>query len=295
MTSSTAPAIDTHVHFWDLAHDELTYGWLQAGVRHPILGDIEGIKHQRYDARHLWSEARFADIGGFVHVQAAVGTTDPVAETRWVDGMTGHLTVPLVHVAHTDLSDVATVEATLDRHGEYACFRGVRDFALEPALAAGEDAAFDHGFQLLAQRGLVLDLDCEWQHMAAAAAMARRNPDLVVVLEHLGYPRTREPEYFEGWKKGMTELATAPNVFCKISGIGMGDPRWTEASIREWVEHCLRAFGPDRCVLGSNWPVDRLFSSYDAILAAYRTTIGGLTEREQAAVLSENARHLYRL
>lgn len=75
----------------------------------------------------------------------------------------------------------------------------------------------------------------------------------------------------------------------------MTDPRFTPESLRRWVETCVEVFGPARCVLGSNWPVDRLYSSYDVIMDLYRGYIAGLGETEQVAILSGNARRLYRL
>lgn len=288
------PVIDTHVHFWDLGHPELRYDWLQPDVQHPILGDIEGIKHRRFDPGHLWSEARFAAVEGFVHVQAALGTADPVAETAWLDHLqevTGH---PAAHVAHADLAG-ADIERVLDRHAAYALVRGVRDFSVEHTLASGESQSLDPGLCALVRHDLVLDLDCSWQNMAKAAGLAQRHPDLRIVLEHVGYPRNRDPDYMAGWRTGIGSLAAAPNVSCKISGLGMGDPGWTPASLSPLVDHCLETFGADRCVVGTNWPVDRLYSSYDAVLGALRGSLSSLTHAEQEAVLHGNARSVYRL
>jgi predicted TIM-barrel fold metal-dependent hydrolase len=75
----------------------------------------------------------------------------------------------------------------------------------------------------------------------------------------------------------------------------MGDPDWTAASITPWIDHCLESFGSERCMFGTNWPVDRLFSSYDAIVTAYRASVSSLSLDEQHQVLHRNARQLYRL
>jgi len=292
--STEIPFVDTHVHFWDLSHPTLTYGWLAPGVPHPILGDIEGMKAPRFDAGHLDSEARFSGLSAVVHVQAAVGTPDPVDETIWLDGMADRLGQPAAIVAHADISDAGIAE-TLDRHGRSPRLRGIRDFALEPPLAAADTAAFDAGLRDIRARGWIVDLDCEWPNMAEAARLAARHPDLVFALEHVGYPRTREPEYFAGWKRGIETLAAQPNVRCKISGLGMGDHAWTVESIAPWVMHCIESFGVERCVFGTNWPVDRLYSSYDAVVRAYREIISTLTLDEQHDLLHRNAEALYRL
>jgi predicted TIM-barrel fold metal-dependent hydrolase len=292
--AAPVPFVDTHVHFWDLAHPTLTYGWLAPGVVHPILGDIEAMKSPRYDAQSLLAESRFADVQAFVHVQAAVGTPDPVEETAWLNDMADAVGEPSAIVAHADLSS-GDLAVTLDRHVACGRLRGVRDFALEPALASGETTSFETGLLELASRMLVVDLDCEWPNMAEAARLASRHQGVTFALEHLGYPRNRDPEYFEGWKTGITALAASDNVYCKISGLGMGDHSWKTESIRPWVLHCIESFGTARCVFGTNWPVDRLYSSYDAVVSAYRETVADLTLDEQHDVLHRNAEALYRL
>lgn len=290
--------IDTHVHFWDLRRPDegLAWVWLDKDADHPILGDIDAIKMVRYDAEALWAEARFAGVDAFVHVQAAIGSTDPVAETRWLERMRATSPVPMTIVAHADLG-TEDARAQLDAHAEASpAFVGVRDFAVEPMLAAGAEVpAFEQSFRTLAERGLVLDMDCEWPNMANAAALARRHPDLRIVLEHIGFPRRRDDGYFESWRAGMRTLAAEPSVTCKISGVAMTDPRFTEESLRPWVETAVETFGADRCVVGSNWPLDRLCSSYDVIMGLYRAYLGQLSPTEQEAVLSGNARRLYRL
>ena len=291
------PIIDTHVHFWDMATPGLgmKWVWLEKEFVHPILGDIDAMKSVKYTIDSVFAESRFADVSGFVHVQAALGSEDPVSETRWLTEMRKNAPVPFTIVAHADLGTEHAM-AQLDGHGESPYFVGVRAFAAEPMLASGEiNPVYEESLRVMTARGLVFDLDCEWFNMAAGTALARRHPELNIVLEHIGFPRSRDDEYFGNWKRSLTELASAPNVTVKISGLAMTDPRFTKDSLRRWVDGCVEAFGPDRCVLGSNWPVDRLYSSYDVIMDLYREYISGLSESEQAKILSENAARLYQL
>ena len=289
------PFVDTHIHFWDQQHPKLSYDWLHPDAIHPILGNIDGIKSTRYEAEHWLAEARFAEVAATVHVQAAVGTDDPVEETRWLTQMHERTGQPNGIVAHADLTK-ANVRDVLDAHLESPLMRGVRDFAIEPILIAGTvEPGLERGLRTLADLGLVLDLDCQWPSMAAAADLARRHDELVVVLEHIGYPRSNDPDYFSSWRQGIEALAAAPNTICKISGLGMNQPNWTPVSIRPWVSHCIEAFTPQRCVFGSNWPVDRLYSSYDAILDAYRGCVDNYSPDEQAQMLAGNAQRIFRV
>lgn len=292
------PIIDTHVHFWNMRQPDpgLAWVWLDRDAEHPILGNIDAIKMLAYDIDAVWAEARFADVSGFVHVQAAIGSDDPVKETTWLTRMRESSPVPFTIVADADLgSDDAMRQ--LDGHGESPYFVGIRDFRTEPLLARGETSPrFEAALAVMAQRDLVFDLDCEWPNMAAARDLALRHPELTVVLQHIGFPRSRDDAYFASWQEGMRTLAEAPNVTCKISGLAMTDPRFTAESLRKWIDTPLEVFGPARCVLGSNWPVDRLYSSYDIIMDIYRDRLHELlSTEEQVQVLSANARAIYRV
>lgn len=290
--------IDTHVHFWDMRNPDpgLGWVWLAKDADHPIIGNIDAIKMLRYDIESLWAEARFADVTAFVHVQAAIGSDDPVKETTWLTRMREATAIPFTIVGDAELGS-ADAMRQLDGHCASPYFVGVRDFRTEPMLAAGVvDQAFEASLRVMAERGLVFDLDCEWMNMAAARQLAERHPDLQVVLQHIGFPRRRDEEYFANWSAAMKDLAKAQNVTCKVSGVAMTDPRFTRDSLRRWIDTSLEAFGPDRSMIGSNWPVDRLFSSYDVIMDIYRDRVAALfSPMEQRKVLSENGARIYRL
>jgi predicted TIM-barrel fold metal-dependent hydrolase len=293
--SEQCEVVDTHVHFWNLSHPELRWSWLAPQAVHPILGNIDAIKSRAYEADALWAEARFAGVSKFVHIQAA-DSADPVAETRWITEMAATSEgIPAAIVAHADLG-AADADEMLDAHAQSPLFRGIRDFGCENYLASGElGTQFELSLSRLARDDFVLDLDCEWPRMAAAFELAGRHPQLRIVLEHIGYPRRRDDDYFREWAKSIRILSTAENVVCKLSGIAMTDRRFTIPSLRPWVETCLEAFGANRCVVGSNWPVDRLCSSYDAIMECYRTLVSSLSDDEQHRILSGNARDCYRI
>ena len=294
---SRLPIIDTHVHFWNMRNPDpgMAWVWIAPDADHPVLGNIDAIKMLVYDINAVWAEARFADVKAFVHVQAAIGSSDPVLETKWLTRMRDANDIPFTIIAEADLGSDKAI-SYLDGHGESPYFVGVRDFTAEPMIASGEiHPVYERSLDVMAERGLVYDLDCEWPNMPAARDLALRHPDLQIVLEHIGFPRTRDDEYFDNWAAGMRTLAEAENITCKISGVAMTDPLFTAESLRRWIDTPLDVFGPDRCVLGSNWPVDRLFSSYDVIMDIYRERLSSFSESDQAKVLSENAARIYRL
>jgi len=173
-------------------------------------------------------------------------------------------------------------------------FVGVRDFAIESALATGGISTYSQSFAFTARENLVLDFDREYPSMQAGRKMAESIPNLVLVLEHIGFPRSRDSEYFRNWSAAISELAQAPNVVCKVSGLGMTDPRFEAKSLEAWMQHCLDSFGPGRIIVGSNWPIDRLYSSYYPIMNIYRDFLLSLSRDEQESILNGNAHRIYR-
>lgn len=286
------PFVDTHVHFWDLQHPDLHYSWLAPDAIHEVMGNIDEIKFPLYGADEFLAESAGANVSKIVHVQAALGIEDPVNETIWLEQAAQRTGAPHAIVAHIDLR-AAAVEEEIARHAEASPrLRGVRDFAEGDYLV---DPAFARGYAALGRHGLVCDLDCVWEDMHKARDLANAHPETTVILDHAGFPRERTPEYFANWKRGMSTLAEAPSAWCKISGLGMCDNDWTVDSIRPWFEYCLEAFGVERCVLGSNWPVDKMFSTYDAVIDAYAEIVSGLTPSEQVALFSGNAERVFHL
>ena len=288
------PIIDTHAHFYDFSHPELKWVWLERNFVHPILGNINPIKAPQYLVENFHAESRFAGVEGVVHVQSAIGSPNPVTETVWLAEMNKKSPIPIRVVADCSLGGVNAI-AQLQQHAKSKLFVGIRDFQAEPMLGRKEiDSNYEASLMWMAKKKIVFDLDCEWMNMGEARKLADRHPDLPIVLEHIGYPRKRSDAYFENWKLAVKDLAKAENVTMKISGVAMTDPFFTKKSLKPWVEICLRAFGADRCVIGSNWPVDRLFSSYDVIMNFYREFIDSLTKSEQKKILYSNATKLYK-
>ena len=292
--SKQIPIIDTHAHFYDFSHPELKWVWLERDFVHPILGNINPIKAQQYVVENFHAESRFSGVEGVVHVQAAIGSPNPVTETVWLTEMNKKSPIPIRIVADCDLG-AANAISQLEEHAKSKLFVGVRDFKAEPMLAAKEiNANYEASLKWMAKKAIVFDLDCEWMNMHEARKLAERHPNLPIVLEHIGFPRKRTDAYFENWKKAIKDLAKADNVTMKISGVAMTDPHFSKKSLKPWVDACLSAFGPDLCVIGSNWPVDRLFSSYDLIMDYYRDYIEKLSTSEQKKILNKNATKLYK-
>ena len=289
---SNPPFIDSHVHYYDMQHPELVYAHWAPDVVHPSLGTrVRVLGERNFLAEDYIELTRPLNVVKAVHVQAAIGSPDPVAETAWLQAAADRTGFPHGIIAAADLS-APDAGRILDRHCSFANMRGIRDFEVAERL---EDPATLRGFGLMEQLGLIASMNVSWEHMARVRSLAERYPSLQVVIDHTGSPRERGADYIANWKRGMATAAGAPNVWCKISGLGMTDHDWTIDSIRPLVLYCIEAFGTERCFFGTNWPVDSLFSGYGDIVNAYKSIITGFSGPEREKLLVANAERLYRI
>ncbi|WP_164983992.1 amidohydrolase family protein [Cellulomonas endophytica] len=283
------PLVDTHVHLWDRRRSGLAYGWLDAG-RHPVLGDLAGLDVDRYSVPELRADARLHGVTAVVHAAAATGP-DPVAETAWLQGLGDATGWPDALVAACDLA-APDAAAVLERHRAHGRFRGVRDDRPPAALA---DPALRRGLALLSGTGEVFCHPVGVEGVAEGVALARALPDVTLVVDQAGLPLQRDAAYREAWSAALRALAAEPNTVVKISSLGLFEHGWTPASRRPWVLACVEAFGPDRCMVGTNWPVERLWSGYGDVVGALRAAVAELTVDEQRAVLAGTAGRVLRL
>ena len=285
------PLVDTHFHLHDMKRPELRYSWLEPDSIHGFLGNIDAIKAQHYWIEDYIAEIRFSNVPKAVHVQAALGIPDPVNETRWIQAFADKTGYPHGIVAECRLAD-PDAAAVLDRHMHYANVRGIRDFGNGRYLV---DGSWRAGFKHLKRHKLVSCVDTRIQYFDDLIDLAAAFPDTMICVDHCAIPEARDDEYLKRWSAAMRALAKADNVVMKISGLGMMDRLWTIESLRPWVLGSIEAFGVDRVVFGTNWPVDRMFSSYPDLVNAYAKIISGFTGDEQLAMFSRNAEKLFRI
>ena len=285
------PFVDTHVHFYDFSRDDLRWAWLENDFVHPILGNIDGIKARRFIADEFIAETRFANVSKMIHVQAALGSENPVNETAWLQEMADSKGLPQGIIAECHLAQ-DNYAAVLEQHSQYANMRGVRDFGQGDYLV---DPAWQRGYRELAKYGWTCCLDSDPDHYHQAAELARAVPGATLCIDHAGFPRKRDEEYFAHWRRELAKVAECENAVIKISGLGMCDPNWTIESWRPWVSSCIELFGVERSFFGTNWPVDRLFSSYTDVIDAYAELISEYSHDEQVALFSGNAERIFNI
>jgi predicted TIM-barrel fold metal-dependent hydrolase len=158
--SKQIPIIDTHAHFYDFSHPELKWVWLDPDFIHPILGNINAIKARQYVVEDYRAESRFAGVEGVVHVQAAIGSPNPVTETVWLTEMNKKSPIPIRIVADSPLGSAGAI-AQLEAHAQSKLFVGIRDFNAEPLLASKEiNPTYETSLKWMAKNQILFDLDC---------------------------------------------------------------------------------------------------------------------------------------
>lgn len=294
--------IDCHHHLWDSTDPR--YYILRDGGEPRFWGNFSEV-----DARYLVDEylADFAAVGVVkaVHVSAGFDKSDPVAETKLLQMIAdtpASKGFPQVIVGWADFSD-PRVEAVLEAHAEHVNFRGVRQMLnrheVELLTFADRDYMSDNvwrrNFGLLRNHGLSFDLSINPGQMIQAAEFVGMYPDIPIALCHLGFPIERYGQGIEVWQAGMRALAQRPNVFVKMSGMGMFDRYWTSDSVKRIVLETMDLFGIERMMFGSNFPIDKLMMPATDLKAALMKVVETLSQAERDRLFFGTASHFYRI
>lgn len=147
----------------------------------------------------------------------------------------------------------------------------------------------------LAEYDFSFDLQVFAGQMAAARELVAACPGVTFVLQHAGMPEGPSPEGRARWQAGLRALAGCPNLTVKLSGLGTFLRRNDPTHIADIVHRTLELFGPERCLFGSNFPIEKLWTDYRSLLAAFEAATEGLTEAARAEVFRDTAMRIYRL
>jgi predicted TIM-barrel fold metal-dependent hydrolase len=131
--------------------------------------------------------------------------------------------------------------------------------------------------------------------MAAAAALAEASPNVTFILQHAGMLEDLSPAGRSAWRAGMVRLAACPNVVSKLSGLGTFLHRNDAAHVADVVSETVSIFGAERCFFGSNFPIEKLWTSYRDLIGAFDTAAARLSAHDRAAIFADTAKKVYRL
>lgn len=265
--------IDSHQHFW--RYDAAEYEWIDdtmAALRRDFLPPEAG------------REMEAAGIAGCIAVQAR----QTLDETRALLDLAA--TYPFVRgvVGWIDLQ--GDVGAQLAGFAADPALVGVRHIVQAEPDGFMQRPRFLAGLARLEPSGLTYDILVFARQLPAAVELARGFPRQSFVLDHLGKPDVRGGE-FRDWQRNITSLAALPNVCCKLSGlVTEADWRtWTPGQLRPYLDTALDAFGPERLMIGSDWPVCLVAASYATVIDIVRDAIGEYSSDEQQRMLGGTA------
>lgn len=287
----TAAVIDAHHHVWDLEIRDQP--WITGADMAPI--------RRTFTHDDLRPAARAAGVGATVLVQ----TVTVAAETPEMLALADADPLIAGVVGWTDLTSPAVADelATLTGGPGGGLVAGIRhQVQSEPDPDWLRRPDVIRGLRAVAAAGLAYDLVILPHQLPAARYAAAAVPGLTLVLDHAGKPRIASGDRsgasgdLSGWAAAVRDLAALPNTTCKLSGLVTEAPRGTRPeSFAAVADVVLGAFGADRVMFGSDWPVCLLASDYAGVLALARSLTAGLSPAERAAVFGETAARVYRL
>jgi L-fuconolactonase len=279
--------VDAHHHLWDLKIR--AQEWLRAPELKPIWRD--------FPLEELEPEARTVGVDKTVLVQVAPSADETreflafAACHELIGGVVGWMDL-------TAEDPAARLDALRSGPGGQT-LRGIRHLVQDepdPAWLTRTDV--QRGLRAIADAGLPYDLLVRPSQTAAALEVVRAIPELTFVLDHLGKPpiaAAAPPD--PHWATWLRHLAAEPNVVCKLSGLVTEADwnTWTIGDLKPYADTALEAFGPDRLMFGSDWPVCLLAATYSEVFDAARTLTEDLTEDDRAAVFGGTATRVYDL
>ena len=276
--------VDTHQHLWDT--DLFRYTWL-ASV--PSL-------NRSFRMPDYLAATKELNVVKSVYVEADVNEPYMLDETRQALALADLPDNPLEGVVACGRPERENFKAYLDKIAGHARLKGIRRILHTQPDDVGQGATFINNVAALSSYNLSFDICVLARQLPIAIQLVSKCPDVVFILDHCGVPPVKE-RTLNPWRTHISEIAKFSNVACKVSGlVAYADPsRWIVEDLRPFVEHVIAAFGWDRVLFGSDWPVCTLSASYQQWVRALQTITQDAGEVNRRKLFYENAIRVYRL
>ncbi len=297
MSAATA-IIDGHHHIWR----QQDLPWLMGPMQPRIFGAYEAIRRDYLIEEYL-DDIKDAGIEKSVYVQANWAPDHFEDEVAWVQSVADDHGWPHGIVGYANLLQ-EDVWPDLDKLRQYPLMRGIRQqlhwhdnemYRFASSADLPSDPTLQRNVAKLADDGWSFDLQVFAPQMAAAADLAAACPDVTFILQHAGMLEDGTETGRARWQDGMKRLADQPNVVCKLSGLGTFIHRNDPDHIKDIIAQTASGFGADRCLFGSNFPIEKLWTGYGPLVDAYLQALSDFDEAAQHAIFFGTAKRVYRL
>ena len=298
MAQETRPAIgpivDGNVHLWD-QRDNPVFWLSDRALLRDMLGDYDSLP-DRYTLSDYRRETAGYDVRGVIWSDA--GAADPLAAADWVSQPDG--TPPVIAMVSLGDPTSAAFAGLVERCQQRPLIRSIR-MRLVAGLsgrAAGGDVLDDQlvrdNLTLLERSGLVATVEATSSQLGIVTRLATEFPALRIVIDHFGWPEAG-PDGADRARhmRGLARLAAVGNVATRIDAIGTIFGDWTLPELRPWLLDVTGVFGPQRCMLGSDLPIENLRSGFGPVYDAYDAIFSGFSDNERAWLFHRTAEHWY--
>jgi predicted TIM-barrel fold metal-dependent hydrolase len=293
----TQKTIDAHFHIWR----QQDQPWLRGPMVPRIFGPYEPIRRD-YPITEFLEDQKGSGVEKAVYVQTNWAKEDFEKEVAWLQQTADETGWPHAIVGYADVS-VDDVRPQIDRLMKYPLLRGVRmqlhwhevpEFRFAPSPDQVIDPKVKKNVARLKDYGLSFDLQLFPNQMKDGLQLVGENPEIDFILTHCGMLTGMEPETTEAWKAGLRALSAAPNLYAKLSGLGTFVHRNDPTLIAYIVDNAVEILGSDHLMFGSNFPVEKLWTSHADLIAAHRAAASRHSKADQANIFWNTAERIYR-
>lgn len=273
--------IDSHQHFWHFI--EKDFGWMN--------DHMQAIKKDQLP-EDFASELHAVGFDGSVAVQAR----QSLEETNWLLKLAGSIDFIKGVIGWVDLQG-AGIEKQLEYYSKFSKLVGIRHVVHdEPKNDFILQSDFLRGIKLLQKYSLAYDLLVFPKHLPNVIKVVEQFPEQIFILDHLAKPMIKN-SVISPWKEDIQCLAKYPNVFCKVSGMVTEADwnQWKPDDFTPYIDVVFNAFGCNRIMIGSDWPVCKLTGSYHQVLNIVLSYIENFTEKDKGMVLGGTACKAYKI
>ncbi len=290
--------IDAHHHIWK--QNDLP--WLLGPEQPRIFGEYSSIRCD-YLIEDYLDDIRETGITQSVYVQANWSPKLYENEVAWVQSIASEHGWPHAIVGYADFTK-GDVRHQLDQLADYPLMRGIRQqlhwhknpqyrFATRPDLAA--DKTVQQNVAQLADYGWCFDLQVFVEQFGHARNLIEKCPDVIFILEHAGMLEDRSSTGKEKWLDGIEKLAEYENVMTKLSAFGTFLHRNDAEFIQEMIEKTVEVFGADRCMFGSNFPIEKIWTDFGTLFQSFQSATTNFSESDRYSIFRGTAKNIYKI